>query len=150
MAIEKIEANIKGMHCAACSTRIERVVNNVDGVSDCSVNLATEKAKITYDPSTVTTTAIAEAIAGLGFSAEIVTAETDETDSGREGAVRLQSMKNRLLPAFVLALLIMWLSMAGMVGMTLPAPLHPEHSPLSHAVYHIHSVQPVPCESERS
>ncbi len=67
------------MHCAACSSRIERVVGNLEGVTDCSVNLATEKAKITYDPLTITITAIAEAIAGLGFSAEVVTAETDET-----------------------------------------------------------------------
>ena len=31
--MEKFEANIKGMHCAACSTRIERVVNNLEGVT---------------------------------------------------------------------------------------------------------------------
>jgi P-type Cu+ transporter len=143
MAIEKIEANIKGMHCAACSTRIERVVNNLEGVTDCSVNLATEKAKITYDPLAITINAITETVAGLGFSAEVVTAETDEAGSARDAAVRLQSMKNRLLPAFVLAMLIMLLSMAGMVGIALPAPLHPDHSPLTHAVVQFLLLLPV-------
>ncbi len=143
MAIEKIEANIKGMHCAACSTRIERVVNNLEGVTDCSVNLATEKAKITYDPLAITINAITETVAGLGFSAEVVTAETDDAGSAQDAAVRLQSMKNRLLPAFVLALLIMLLSMAGMVGLTLPALLHPNYSPLTHAVVQFLLLLPV-------
>ena len=143
MATEIIEANITGMHCAACSTRIERVVNNLEGVTDCSVNLATEKAKITYDPLAISDNAITEAVAALGFSAEVITAETDETDSGQDAAVRLQSMQNRLLPAFFLALLIMGLSMAGMVGIALPQPLHPDHSPLAHAVVQFVLLLPV-------
>ena len=52
-------------------------------------------------------------------------------------------MKNRLLPAFVLALLIMCLSMAGMVGITLPPQLHPDHSPFTHAVVQFLLLLPV-------
>ncbi len=140
--MENFEANIKGMHCAACSSRIERVVGNLDGVSRCSVNLATEKAKIAYDPLAITSTAIQEAIAGLGFSAEIAT-EDDESGASQEAADRLQVMRNRLVPAFVLALLIMSLSMATMFGITLPEIVDPDHSPFTHAVIQFLLLLPV-------
>ncbi|TKB28070.1 copper-translocating P-type ATPase [Desulfopila sp. IMCC35006] len=143
MAIENFEANIKGMHCAACSARIERVVGNLGGVTECSVNLATEKAKIVYDPVAITSTAIQEAIAGLGFSAEIATADDDATGASQEADERLRAMRNRLIPAFVLALLIMSLSMATMFGITLPEAVHPNHSPFTHAVVQFLLLLPV-------
>ncbi len=143
MAIEKIEANIKGMHCAACSTRIERVVGKLEGVTHCSVNLATEKAKIAYDPVTITIAAIEAAVAGLGFSAEVTTADADDSGAAREAADRLQTMRNGLLPSFVLAFLIMSLSMAGMFGITLPEMLRPDHSPFLHALVQFLLLLPV-------
>ncbi len=143
MATENFAANIKGMHCAACSSRIERVVGNLDGVSHCSVNLATEKAQIDYDPEVITAEAIKEAVAGLGFSAEVATAEDDDSDASQEAADRLQAMKNRLVPAFILALLIMSLSMAGMFGITLPDIVHPDQSPFTHALIQFLLVLPV-------
>jgi Cu+-exporting ATPase len=143
MTIEKFEANIKGMHCAACSTRIERVVGNLEGVSNCSVNLATEKAQIAYDPLTITITAIEEAVAGLGFTAEVATEETDDSVNVQEAADRLQGMKNSLFPAFILASLIMSLSMAHMIGIALPEIVHPTHSPFIHALVQFLLLLPV-------
>ncbi|NOR26347.1 MAG: heavy metal translocating P-type ATPase [Desulforhopalus sp.] len=143
MTIENFEANIKGMHCAACSSRIERVVGNLEGVTHCSVNLATEKAKIDYDPLTITITAIEEAVAGLGFSAEVVTVESDDAGNVQEAFDKLQAMKNRLLPAFILALLILCLSMANMVGVTLPEIVHPDYSPFTHAAIQFLLLLPV-------
>ena len=143
MTIENFEANIKGMHCAACSSRIERVVGNLEGVTHCSVNLATEKAKIDYDPLTITITAIEEAVAGLGFSAEVVTVESDDAGNVQEAFDKLQGMKNRLLPAFILALLILCLSMANMVGVTLPEIVDPDCSPFTHAAIQFLLLLPV-------
>ena len=40
---------VTGMHCAACSTRVEKVLSRLDGVEACQVNLATEKATLTLD-----------------------------------------------------------------------------------------------------
>ena len=65
-----IQAQIKGMHCAACSGRIERVVGGVDGVETAAVNLATETLALTYDPDVVTTEDVAQRIKDLGFEAE--------------------------------------------------------------------------------
>ena len=143
MAIENFEANIKGMHCAACSSRIERVVGNLDGVRHCSVNLATEKAKIDYDPLAITVEAIQEAVAGLGFSAEVATAEDDDSGASQEAADRLRAIKNQTCSRIHTGLLIMSLSMARMFGITLPEIVHPDHSPFTHAFIQFLLVLPV-------
>ena len=44
---------IKGMHCAACSSSVERVTKKLDGVIDSSVNLVAEKMTIYYDENKV-------------------------------------------------------------------------------------------------
>ncbi len=59
---------VGGMHCAACSSRIERVVSGLDGVEAASVNLATEKMVSTYDPELLPEKALIDRVAELGFS----------------------------------------------------------------------------------
>ncbi|MFN2368913.1 MAG: HAD-IC family P-type ATPase, partial [Desulfurivibrionaceae bacterium] len=58
---------IKGMHCASCSARIEKVVGALDGVSRANVNLATEIMELQWDPATIDLELIADKIKGLGF-----------------------------------------------------------------------------------
>src|SRR5690606_17977350 len=53
---------IEGMTCAACSRAVERALGKLEGVEEASVNLATEKAKVVYDPSIVRLSQIREAI----------------------------------------------------------------------------------------
>ncbi|WP_338669123.1 heavy metal translocating P-type ATPase [Pseudodesulfovibrio methanolicus] len=68
--MEKVTAQIKGMHCASCSARIEKVVGNMDGVDDVAVNLAAETMALSYDPGAVSTDEVGKRIKGLGFEAE--------------------------------------------------------------------------------
>jgi len=62
-----LELPIAGMTCAACSTRLEKNLNKLEGVS-ANVNLAAEKARVEYDPATATPTAIVEQVKKTGFS----------------------------------------------------------------------------------
>jgi len=62
-----IELPIAGMTCAACSTRLEKNLNRLPGVS-ASVNLATEKARVEFDPALADPAAIAEQVRKTGFS----------------------------------------------------------------------------------
>ncbi|MCA1766308.1 MAG: heavy-metal-associated domain-containing protein, partial [Desulfobulbaceae bacterium] len=55
---------IKGMHCASCSARIEKVVGALDGVSRANVNLATEIMELQWDPATIDLELIADKIKG--------------------------------------------------------------------------------------
>ncbi len=145
MAEERYQASITGMHCAACSSRIERVVGALEGVEECSVNLATARAVVVYNPALIDTALIEERISGLGFSAtaETVGAAKDHAAEAREGAAGLLAMRRDLLPSFILALTIMALSMAPMLGISLPRGIHPNHTPLNHAALQFFLLLPV-------
>jgi Cu+-exporting ATPase len=56
---------IIGMTCAACAQRIEKAVGRLDGVTLSSVNLATEKATIKYDPAVIRISQIKAVISKL-------------------------------------------------------------------------------------
>jgi Cu+-exporting ATPase len=66
---------VRGMTCASCAARIERVLGKMPGIVEANVNLAAEQAGIAYDPGAVSVTDIAEAIAKAGFSVPTETVE---------------------------------------------------------------------------
>lgn len=70
-----LSCKIVGMHCANCAVTIEKSVKKLEGVIDASVNLATEKAYVTFDPNLVAISDIEKAIeeAGYGVAYERVT-----------------------------------------------------------------------------
>ena len=47
--MEKIELKVEGMHCTGCGTRLQKVLNNLEGVSKAEVSFETGVAKIEYD-----------------------------------------------------------------------------------------------------
>jgi Cu+-exporting ATPase len=63
----KMLVPIKGMHCASCSARIEKVLSNQDGIYKAVVNLATETMEVEWDPARLDIDRIAAKVAGLGF-----------------------------------------------------------------------------------
>ncbi|MFJ7725694.1 heavy metal translocating P-type ATPase [Neobacillus sp. NPDC097160] len=65
---EQLKLDITGMTCAACSTRIEKVLNKMDGV-EANVNLAMESAAISYDNEFVSSSDIVMKIEKLGYGA---------------------------------------------------------------------------------
>ena len=50
---QNVVLDIKGMTCASCVSRIEKVLKKNEGISSASVNLATEKASVQFDPSKI-------------------------------------------------------------------------------------------------
>jgi len=64
----EIRFSVEGMSCAACSSRVERILNKQTAVLDASVNLATEKARVTYDAQQITATALFDLIRDAGFT----------------------------------------------------------------------------------
>ncbi|RJX35847.1 MAG: copper-translocating P-type ATPase [Desulfurivibrio sp.] len=140
----EITLKISGMHCASCSSRIEKVVGAMEGVQSCGVNLATGLAKIVIDPARVSQRELRETIAGLGFTAEAVTSSAGFL-AGQQQEIRdrLRLLKRRLLPTFILALLVMVISMGHMVGISLPHLLHPASRPLNFALLQFLLVLPV-------
>ena len=78
VAVSEVTLSIGGMSCASCAQTIESSLMGMDGVYSASVNLATEKVKIRYNPESATMTAMKAAIVNAGYT--ILEAETVDTE----------------------------------------------------------------------
>ncbi|MFP4172301.1 MAG: heavy metal translocating P-type ATPase [Candidatus Hydrogenedentota bacterium] len=65
---ETVELPIKGMTCAGCAQAVERALGRSPGVEEATVNLATEKARVTYDPEQTERAALVDAVLHAGYS----------------------------------------------------------------------------------
>ena len=145
------ELAIGGMHCAACSSRIERVVGGMPGVKSITVSLASNTATLEFAEDvdgTSTLAAVIAAIGNLGFTAEPLEGGGDEAAAGsdlsdaarrwekrsREQQEELAARKRDLIPAFAFALPLLVLSMGEMMGMPLPDFLSPRYHPFIFAL----------------
>ena len=81
---KKISVNIKGMTCASCVNRIEKALTKNEGITSASVNLATEKANILFDDSTLKTSKIVDIISNAGYEASLEASSTKENDLKKE------------------------------------------------------------------
>ena len=68
--LDHVELPITGMTCASCANRIERNLNELDGVA-ASVNYATEKATVDFDPAAVDPHALVAAVEAAGYQAAL-------------------------------------------------------------------------------
>src|SRR5258708_2853912 len=127
------ELAITGMTCAACARRVEKALGKVDGVSAASVNLATERATVTYAHSTALDAALLAAVERAGYGAAPVAAETAEGAVDAEAerrALELTRRRDRLLLGIALSLPVLLLSMffmhafpgGDLLLLALPAP----------------------------
>ena len=129
---QEYDCTISGMHCAACSSRIEKVVGNLPGVEKIEVNLATESAHIL---GTISVRAVKKVISELGFTADFTRAnQKNIDDTTRETEAKLHVLKMRLILMFLLATPLLAISMSEMVGISLPDFLSPHASPLFYGV----------------
>ncbi len=62
-----VEIPVTGMTCASCVRRVEKALGGVEGVSDASVNLATEKARVSFDPEVATHEGMRSAVEKAGY-----------------------------------------------------------------------------------
>jgi len=143
--MEKIQTAIRGMHCASCSGRIERVVGGLPGVSEARVNLAAETGLFSFDPAQVTWPVIEKTIHDLGFAAEPVDGDDFAAfeERARQTQAALAATKRALFPQLALAALLLVLSMGHMLGLPLPAMIDPERNPAAFALVQLALVLPV-------
>jgi cation transport ATPase len=90
---------VKGMHCASCSSVIEKTFKKVEGVHSAEVNYGTEKAKVSFDPTKTNPHDLSKQIEPLGYSLEIPATAEEMGMSAEEHASHLglnQSKKEKL------------------------------------------------------
>ena len=76
--------SVEGMTCASCVGRVERALKKTDGVLEASVNLATEKATVTYLPDGVSLGQLKATVRQAGYQVRNETPGKDRTDAERE------------------------------------------------------------------
>jgi len=128
--MKELKLSVKGMHCAACSSRIENVVGGMDGVEKAAVNLAAETMELHWDEGEHSFEEIAERVSGMGFGLESISAQQDLFEKNRaETVARLALMKKKLIWSMLLAIPLLIISMGEMVGLPLPEFINPHSHP---------------------
>jgi len=111
---ERLTLPVRGMHCAACVAKVERALTSVAGVDTATVNLATEKATITFDASRTDVPALQDAVAHAGY--ELVEPQPAAADApDREQAARAEEQRRTRVKFIVGAVLSVPLVVGSMV-----------------------------------
>ena len=135
---------IEGMSCASCAMTIENAVSKIPGVDKASVNLATEIMTVEATDS-VTPEDIAKVVDGVGYSArprgKSVEEELEEKNEKKEA--HLREMKRNLTISAIFTVPLLFIAMADMVGIPMPAFLSPMQSPVSYALIQLALVLPI-------
>jgi len=131
---KEITIPIGGMTCSACAVAIEKATGKLPGIELASVNFATEKLKIKYDPSQLRISEIKQAIVKAGYQP----LEIDNTQQVDGDKLRKEKEIKVLWRKFIVSLIfsvpLLYIAMGGMLGWPLPSFLDPMHYPFQYAL----------------
>ena len=109
-APEHLELPITGMTCASCANRIERRLNEIDGVT-ASVNYATEKARVDFQAGAVDPEQLVAAVASAGYQATLPTTQPAAGDDAEAAPDETAPLRRRLLLSAALSAPVLLLAM---------------------------------------
>lgn len=102
---EKIDLDVFGMTCAACSTRIEKVLNKMDGMVSATVNLATESASVKFNSAVLPVDKIISKIQDLGYDAK---EKVQREAKAQQKEEEINAKKRKLLISILLSLPLLY------------------------------------------
>ena len=114
---------IEGMTCASCAQTVEKAVGKLSGVEKASVNLATEKLQVSYNPSEISVADVTGAVSNSGYAAVLETTDTQDNSRAEKREKKEKRMKqllNRFGISIMFTIPLLIISMGPMVGMPLP------------------------------
>lgn len=119
---------IEGMTCASCAQTIEKAVGKLSGVDKASVNLATEKMQVSYNPSAISVSDVTGAVSNSGYAAVLETTDTQDhsrAEKREKKEKRMKQLLNRFGISIIFTIPLLIISMGHMVGMPLPNIVDP-------------------------
>lgn len=122
--------DVSGMTCSACSRTVERITNKQVGVIQANVNLAQEKLTITYNEE-LNLNDLFKKVMIAGYK---VTKAASYEDNKKKKDKTISVMRFKLILAFIFMLPLLYVSMGHMIGLPLPALLHPTHEAFNFAL----------------
>jgi P-type Cu+ transporter len=105
-ATERLELPIEGMTCSSCAGRVEKSLNELEGV-EATVNFATERATVEFDPGQVDPEDLVGAVEKVGYTASLPSEDAKEEPAEDPTA----DLRRRLIVAAVLSLPVLLLAM---------------------------------------
>ena len=115
----KLKFQVTGMTCAACSARVEKVTNAVEGVHKAEVNLLAGTMQVDAESAEVTS-AIIQAVRNAGYNAMVPGEKAPAKAEKSAGEAQMKEMKKRIVGSFLCLAVLMYFTMGHMVG--LPEP----------------------------
>lgn len=103
-----------GMQCAACATRIDKVLSKQNGVKNCAVNLAANNVSITYDKNITSLEKIAKVVSNMGFQLVISKGEDAEREVEDKERANYRILRRNAVWSIILSVPIVLLSMVFM------------------------------------
>lgn len=126
---------IEGMSCASCAQTVEKATQKLAGIVSASVNLATEKMVVDYDPSVLNLSDISKAVADAGYAAVEETDTVEEIDKNQEKKEQhIKSLWRRFWVSAVVTIPLLYIAMGHMFGMPLPGFIDPMMHPVAFAL----------------
>lgn len=113
---------IEGMRCASCANRIESTLKAIPGVSDATVNFATETATVTYAPASVSRSELTQAVHHAGYTATSRDGPSHVSRRAEKSALE-SALKGKLALSLTAAVLLVWATFPGLLS-TAPEILH--------------------------
>jgi Cu+-exporting ATPase len=107
---DRLELPIEGMTCASCAGRVEKSLNRLDGV-EATVNFATERATVSFDPEQVEPEQLVGAVKSVGYEASLPVPAGGEKETGEAEADPTSDLRRRLIFAALLSLPVLLLAM---------------------------------------
>ncbi len=118
---EKIILKIGGMTCASCSAAVERALNKADGVYEASVNIASEKGTVEYNPAILSRDDFEEIVTATGY--EVVGVEGDEKTEFEEDddLKKIQEARQKMWGTWAFTIpIILWMIPEMVLGIAWP------------------------------
>lgn len=123
---------VTGMTCSACSSRVEKCVEKLDGVNTVSVNLLTNSMQVDFDENKLTEEKIADSVIQAGYGMEISTGKSEKKEDIVEK--NIESMKKRTIWSFIFLIPLMYVAMGHMAGLPQPSFLSGDVNAVSFAL----------------
>lgn len=117
---EKADFDIRGMTCASCAARIEKVLNKQAGIEKATVNLATETAAVLYEPGVITLDDIQHKVKKIGYEA-IPRIDENKTDDLKQK--EYEKKRNKFILSAILSLPFVYMMIAMFTGLPMPMVL---------------------------
>ena len=112
---QQLNLGIDGMHCAACSARVEKALSSLKGVISASVNLGLEEASLEYDDRYLKVEDIVKTIESLGYSVRESIILTED-----EQIQKVQIARKNMIQMWIIAIIVMAIMLIMMASHELP------------------------------